>query len=180
MIVAFTGESTALVWILKVPELSPAFIIILAGRVRIPLASDDNNTTWLPEGAALFNVTVPTKEVPLVTEADDMVNAETARTGIGLILISALRWKLSLVAVTLTVTAEVTALVPILKVPEIAPEGIVTSGGMVKKALGPDNRTARPPCGAGLFKVTVPTKDAPPTTEVCDTDTADKGDGIAI
>ena len=57
-----------------------------------------------------------------------------------------------------------TAVVPIVKVPVVAPAAIVAVAGMVTVAPDWPRVTVRPPVGAGLLMVTVPVALVPPRT----------------
>jgi len=83
VMVTFTGESTLFVVILKMPEVSPAFTTTLEESPIGELAGADKSTIFPPRGAGALNVTVPTAELPLITEAGDTVTAETV---VGLIV----------------------------------------------------------------------------------------------
>ena len=83
LIVALTGEVTALVDILKVPEVAPAFTVTLAESVTEAPGVADNCTTCPPTGAAPLKVTVPTEEAPFTTEAGDTVSERSVGGGAG-------------------------------------------------------------------------------------------------
>ena len=59
-----------------------------------------------------------------------------------------------------------TAIVEIVKVALVAPEGIVTVAGTEAFPLDAESVMAIPAVGAGPFKVTVPVDDVPPITDV--------------
>ena len=66
-----------------------------------------------------------------------------------------------------TVTLLATGLVLTVKVAEVALAGTVTLAGTCAAALLLlDSVTTAPPVGAGMFSVTVPVEEVPPTTEV--------------
>lgn len=81
VIVTFIGEVTDLVKakMLKVPEVSPTFIIMLRCNPIAPTGVADNNIIWPSEGAGPLKVTVPTEGAPGIIEDGDMVNIDTAR-----------------------------------------------------------------------------------------------------
>jgi hypothetical protein len=68
------------VFAVKAPLVWPAGIVMLPGTVTKLLVLP-RVTSAPPEGAAMFNVTVPVDICPLVTVLGFMVSADTATTG---------------------------------------------------------------------------------------------------
>ena len=66
------------------------------------------------------------------------------------------------------------------KVAVVAPSATVTLAGTVAASLSLDNVTTAPPIGAGLFRVTVPVEDSPPTTLAGFNDTAESAGGLIV
>jgi len=63
-----------------------------------------------------------------------------------------------------TVTCELTDLVPMLNVAELLPAGTVTNPGTIAVELLLARETFTPPCPAAPVRVTVPVVEVPPTT----------------
>ena len=106
---------------------------------------------------------------------------------VGLIVSKAVLWELLFgerlkgVAVMVTSTGEFTVLVLILKVAEVSPAFTPTLAGSIKETFGvADNIIMRPPAGATPFRVTVPTKEQPFTTEAGDTVSVDTTSGLSV
>ena len=128
MTVTFTGDDTALVWILKLAEIAPAGTVIFAGNDTEAAGFADKSIICPPAGAAPFNVTVPTMLALLITDEGDKVKAETA---IGFIITTPMVWMLPIAAVISTFTGETVVSAWTLKLTELAPAGTVTEPGIV-------------------------------------------------
>ena len=85
---------------------------------------------------------------------------------------------LPIVAEIVTARLADTPVVAMLKVAVVAPAGTVTVAGTVVLVLFDDNVTTSPEGPAGFVRVTVPTADAPPTTEPGATETLETEDSV--
>jgi hypothetical protein len=153
--------ATAVVAIVKVAVVAPAGTVTVDGSVPLVLL-EVRPTTSPPVGAAPNRVTVPVVDVPPVTDA----GATATLFRYGVIVSEAVTLVLPEAAVMTAVVLEVTAVVVMVKVAEVAPAATVTNGGTEADALLLINSTSAPPAGAAWVRVTVPVDVNPPTTEV--------------
>ena len=160
-IVEVVVVNCAAVAMLKVALVAPAAMVTLVGVVAPTVAVKLTDTP--PSGAGRARVTVPVDELPPSTVVGDTV--KPARSGVRIVSV-ALELVPFNVAVIVTGRVLVTAVVPTVNVPVVAPARIVTVAGTVA-LLEPDLRlTESPPVGAGLLRVNVPIDDEPPVTVV--------------
>jgi hypothetical protein len=178
VIVTGVEAVTVLVVTVNVAVVAPVATVTLAGTVAAAELSD-RVTTAPPVGAALVSVTVPVEEAPPVTLVGLIVTADRlddAATGVTVNV--AVRVVPPNDPVIVTGVEAVTVLVVTVNVAVVAPAATVTLAGTVAAVELPDSVTTAPPAGAGVFSVTVPVEEAPPTTEVGLTLTADSAVGV--
>lgn len=120
-------------------------------------------TTIPPDGALPVNVTVPTAELPPVTDIGKIVTLANAA---GFTVSVAVCCTPPCEAVKVTFVADPTAEVVIVNVVEVAPAATVTELGTVAELLFDDKLTTVPPGPACPASVTVPTAELPPPTEL--------------
>jgi len=134
----------------------------LTDPATVAPAVDDRLTVAPPLGAGRLSMTVPFAELPPTIEVGDTLTP--AKSGVSTVS-AAVKLILPNVAVTVADTFPVTAVVVIVKFPDVAPAGTVTLAGTAALELFEARLTTVPEDGAGPFKVTVPVEDVPPTTE---------------
>jgi hypothetical protein len=159
IVTGVTLVTTAVVTV-NVTLVALAATVTLAGVVADALLSD-RITTAPPAGAGPFNVTVPVEETPPPTVPGFITTPDIAS---GLMPSTAVFTEALKVAVIVAEVEFVTAIVVAVNVTLVAPAGMVTPAGTLAPALLLDRATSAPPAGAGLFKVTVPVEELPPTT----------------
>jgi hypothetical protein len=161
VIVTEVAELTWMVVTVKVAEEDPAATVTLAGVVELALLSE-SVTTMPPAGAKPVRVTVPVEELPPATGVGLMATeVNAAGFTVSVVVREPFR-----VAVIVTGVAELTPLVVIENVAEVAPPATVTLAGTVAEGSLLASVTAMPPAGAALPRVTVPVEPLPPTTAV--------------
>jgi len=165
VIVAGVEDATAVVVTVNVAVVAPPATVTVTGGVALVLL-DDRLTTEPPVGAACFKVTVPEEEVPPMTVVGETVTLVKV-TGVTVSVVVTV--ELPNVAVMVTGIVEVTGVVLIVKLAELAPAATLTVADIVAFVLLEDKLTSVPPVGDGDCKVTVPVDDVPPITVVGDT-----------
>ena len=174
MIVTGVDAVTALVAIANVALVAPAATVTLAGTVAAVLLLE-SVTASPPAGAALVSVTVPCEAVPPVTLVGFTDTAESEAGGDT--VNTALRVAPPNVPLTVADVEALTGVVLTVNVAVVAPAATVTLAGTVAAAvLLLESDTTAPPLGAAALKVTVPVEEAPPTTLVGLTVTAESAD----
>lgn len=150
---------TGMVVTANVAVVAPPATDAVPGTVAAPL-SDVSVTVKPAVGAGLDSVTVAVEPEPPTTEVG--FSATVATFG-AVIANDALAFVPLNVVVIPAVALAATAVVVIVKVPEVAPAAIVADPG-VAAALSDVEVIVSPPTGAGLLIVTVPVEEVPPTT----------------
>jgi len=153
---------TVFVVTVKVALVAPAATVTVAGTVAA-VRPEVRLTESPPVGAAPVRVTVPVELVPPVTEVGFKLTVES--TG-ALTVRVAVAETLFAVAVIVAVWFDPTATVVAVNVADVLPAATVTEAGTVTAELLEVSVTAKPPVGAGPFRVTVPVELVPPDTVV--------------
>jgi hypothetical protein len=174
--VAVVAVATAEVVTVKVALVAPAATLTVAGTVAL-VVLDESATAMPPVGAALPRVTVPVADVPPKTVVGATVKVLT--TG-GVMLKVAVTVTVSNLAVIVAVVVAATEVVVTVKVALVAPATTVTLAGTVALVALEVRVTTEPPVGAGPLRVTVPVDDVPPTTDVGETETAERLDAVIV
>lgn len=166
-IVACDADLTTDVVTLNVPVVLPAGITSLAGTVAIA-ELDDSVTDAPPVGAGPSRVTVPVDVRPPATLVGLSARPPSANGSTVRVVVTVVEpWFAEIV----TVAALATEVVVTANVAVVAPAATVTLEGTDAAPLLEDRLTATPPAGAGIFRVTVPIAELPPSTVVGETDT---------
>lgn len=161
---------TALVVIVKVAVVAPAWTVTLDGTVATFVLLHESWTVTPAEGAALLRVTVPVDWLPPTTVDGFKLKADNAGPGV---IVSAAVFVTPLETADIVATVdEETGFVLTLKLAVVAPCGTVTEGGTVADALLLERVTTRLAVAAPV-SVTVPVEEFPPTTLVGFTDKED-------
>ena len=122
-----------------------------------------------PDGAKPLTVTVPEDDVPPTTEDGDTKTDVTVGTG-SIVSVAVTDAAPSAAVITAGVTV-VTGLVEIVKVVLVEPAATIMLDGTTALLAPEDSAITVPPTGEGPVRVTVPVNEAPPMTEVGDTET---------
>lgn len=174
VIVAVTELATEVVVTVKLADVAPAGMVMVAGTVAL-LLLDERFTTNPPAGAALKSATVPLDSVPPTTglgEIEIPFSPDGVTVSVVVLLV------LPCTAEMVTAVEVETAVVVTAKFADVAPAGTVTVAGTNALALLEERFITEPPDGAPVNRVTVPVAEAPPTTELGDTDTLDNPGGL--
>ncbi|HWD38581.1 MAG TPA: hypothetical protein VG944_07010 [Fimbriimonas sp.] len=176
VIVSVEFDPTATVVTVNVAVVLPEGTVTDAGRVVAVLVSD-RVIVSPAAGAWPVRVTVPVEEVPPGTLVGFTL---TDKRSAGLIVRSAVKVAVPAVAVTVAVVAAETAVVDIVKVADVEPEGTVTVAGTEADELLSLSVTEMPEEGAAPVRVTVPVDELPPTTEVGLSETPESVGGVTV
>ena len=160
VIVAVVFVLTSVVLIVKVADVLPAKIVVVAGTVA-EASLLDSDITRPPVGAAVRIDTVPVLELPATT---DVGFKTTEMSGGGLMVNLAATETAPWVPVRVAITWAGTATVFTVNVAEVLPAGIVTVAGITAAFWLVDRLTTIPPAGAAPDKVAVPVDEDSPTT----------------
>jgi len=168
-IAALTFAATAFVVTVTVAFTAPVEIVTFAGTVASGI-DELRSITTPPAGAGASMVMVAVDVLPPATDVGERVTDTGAgpRTVSDVVTVTPL-----LVALSVATAVDWISVVDTLKVAFDAPAATVTLAGTDAAARLDDNVTTRPPFGAGPDSVTVPVADAPPRTDVGETETAD-------
>jgi hypothetical protein len=154
--------ATTLVVAVNVAVVAPEATVTLVGTCAAAALLLDSVTTAPPVGAGLVIVTVPVDEFPPTTEAGLKVTVLRSAA----VIVKTVLWVVPRVAEMLRETFAVTVLVVIAKLAELAFAGTVTLAGTCAAVLLLARAATIPAVGAGPVRITVPTADAPPGTDV--------------
>jgi hypothetical protein len=128
-----------------------------------------------PAGAAIFKVIVPTAAVSFITEPGSMENEVIVSGGVGRTVIEAVLLELFNLTTIVASLDELTLIASISKVAEVWPASTFRVGGTCTGEPKVDNTCSKGrSAGAGPLKLTVPTAEDPPITEVGDMAKSDK------
>jgi hypothetical protein len=168
-IAALTFAATAFVVTVTAAFTAPAGIVTFAGTVASAM-DELTSTTTPPAGAGVSMVIVAVDVLPPATDVGERVTEIGAgpRTVSDVVTVTPLFVALSVAVALLWINVVAT-----LNVAVVAPAPTVTLAGTDAAARLDDNVTTRPPTGAGPDNVTVPVADAPPRTDVGETETPD-------
>jgi hypothetical protein len=176
VIVADAAAETAEVDTVKVAEPAPPGIVMLTGTVANELV-EERLMTMPPVGAAPLKETVPTEEAPPITEVGETERPEIAGGVRVRVAFADEPWR---VPVIVAETDDATADVEIENVALVEPAETVTVAGTTALVLLEVKLTAIPPEGAIPLRVTVPVEEAPPVSEVGDTESPETVGGFTV
>jgi len=168
-IAALTFAATGSVVTVTAAFTAPAGMVTFAGTVASAI-DELRSTTTPPVGAGASMVMVAVDVLPPATDVGERVTEIGAgpRTTSDVVTVTPLFVALSVAVALLWINVVAT-----LNVAVVAPAVTVTLAGTDAAARLDDNVTTRPPAGAGPDSVTVPVADAPPRTDVGETETPD-------
>lgn len=152
---------TPVVRMANVAELEPLATRTVVGT-DATLLEEPRVTVRPPEGATPVRVTVPELELPPMTLFGETVSPDSLGAWMLRLAVVVLA---PAVAVIVAVSSAATALVPIAKVAELAPEAIVTDVGIFASATVELSETTAPVLPAAWEIVMVPEAELPPMSE---------------
>ena len=168
-IAALTFAATACVVTVRAAFTAPAGMVTFAGTVASAI-DELRSTTTPPTGAGASMVMVAVDVLPPATDVGERVTeiGVGPRTVNDVVTVTPL-----FVALSVAIAFVWMSVVATVNVAVDAPAATVTLAGTDAAAKLDERSTIRPPAGAGPDSVTVPVADAPPRTDVGETETPD-------